>query len=89
MKAKIIMVPGPVKEVEFNTPTSVLDLCIKNNLTDLQLTAKTFPYKTVVLHGIGKSNDKVTRCDDINQLVNDGDRVILGGKPKAFGPEGR
>ena len=73
MKAKIIMIPGQVKEVEFDSPTSVLDLCIKNNLDERWRDTDSQRNQC----SIQTPNGKVNRHFDFNQLVNDGDKVIL------------
>jgi len=66
MKALIGRIPGAFIEVEFDSPTSVLDLCLKANL----INSKLLRYRSSVLTKNGKSND-------FDQLVYDGDRVFI------------
>ena len=66
MKALIGRIPDKIIEVEFDSPTSVLDLCLKANLID----SKLLRYRSVV-------HTKNSKSDDFDQLVDDGDRVFI------------
>ena len=72
MKAKIYPIPDQMKEVEFDSPTSVLDLCIQANLINSRLL--TYP-SFVRKHG--RNMTTAPPYCEWDELVNDGDKVYI------------
>jgi hypothetical protein len=68
MKAFITRIPHGYTEIEFNSPTSVLDLCLKAKIIDSALLRSRSEFLL---------NKKKTLSSDFDQLVNDGDRIAV------------
>jgi hypothetical protein len=67
MKAFITRIPHGYTEIEFNSPTSVLDLCLKAKIIDSALLRSRSEFLL----------NKKTLSSDFDQLVNDGDRIAV------------
>ena len=73
MKAKITRIPHGYTEIEFNSPTSVLDLCLKAKLIDSALLSTCSEFLLTNKDAIKEKGIS----SDFNQLVNDGDRIAI------------
>ena len=71
MKAVIGIIPGRLNEVEFDSPTSVLDLCLKAKLIDSALLSSCSEFL------LRNEDGERGLSSDFNQLVNDGDRIAI------------
>jgi len=71
MKAKITRIPHGYTEIEFNSPTSVLDLCLKAKLIDSDLLSSCSEFL------LRNEDGERGLSSDFNQLVNDGDRIAI------------
>tara|TARA_B110000858_G_scaffold198227_1_gene263357 strand:- start:8242 stop:8478 length:237 start_codon:yes stop_codon:yes gene_type:complete len=73
MKAVIGIIPGRLNEVEFDSPTSVLDLCLKAKLINSALLRTRSQFLLTNKDAIKQEG----LSSDFNQLVNDGDRIAI------------
>ena len=72
MKAKITRIPIGYTEIEFDSPTSVLDLCLKAKLINSAMLSSRSRF--LLLNGDVR---KGGLSSNFNQLVSDGDRIVL------------
>ena len=73
MKAAIGIIPGRLNEIEFDLPTTVLDLCLKAKLINSALLSTSSEFLLTNKDAIKEKGIS----SDFNQLVNDGDRIAI------------